>query len=226
MSEFDNDDFFTAPAEGAPAQAAMEDDFLGDDKQGAPSGDDVLGDDFATPAPAEFGTAAPDDFSAPAQDDFPTGTDDFGTTATSEFSAPAPAAEPQEELVMEEAAAAPEEEPAEQEMSALEKWAIENRERMTEKDDAAAEKAEKMKAEAKEVIEQFYNERAEGVSGNHERNVGAEAEFCKQRDALFSHGDIWERVVSLIDLKGSNEKKQARVSRMRSLLLHMKNEAK
>ena len=30
-------------------------------------------------------------------------------------------------------------------MSALEKWAIENRERMTEKDDAAAEKAEKMK---------------------------------------------------------------------------------
>ena len=64
----------------------------------------LVGDDFATPAPAEFGTAAPDDFSAPAQDDFPTGTDDFGTTATSEFSAPAPAAEPQEELVMEEAA--------------------------------------------------------------------------------------------------------------------------
>ena len=45
-------------------------------------------------------------------------------------------------------------------------------------------------AEAKEVIDQFYAERAEAVAGTHDRNVGAQDEFCKQRDSLFSTGEV------------------------------------
>eukprot|EP00668_Euglena_longa_P040226 GGOE01052985.1.p1 GENE.GGOE01052985.1~~GGOE01052985.1.p1 ORF type:complete len:240 (+),score=64.65 GGOE01052985.1:81-800(+) len=118
------------------------------------------------------------------------------------------------------------EEEVEQEVPPLVKWELENREFTARRDQEAQEKLAKIHEDAKEAIEQFYAERGDLATGNRDRNVGAEAEFCKQRDALFAHGDVWERVVSLIDLKGANEKKQTRVSRMRSLLLHMKNEAK
>mmetsp|Transcript_91519 Transcript_91519/g.158650 ORF Transcript_91519/g.158650 Transcript_91519/m.158650 type:complete len:174 (-) Transcript_91519:459-980(-) len=161
----------------------------------------------AAPAPAEeVAVAAEDAFG-----------DDFAAAPAAEEFVPeaAPLEAPVEEAPAEPAEPTP-----------LEKWQAESTAAIAKRDAEAAEKADKMKEDAKVTIEQFYAERAEAVAGNHERNVGAEEEFCKQRDSLFSNGEVWERVVSLIDLKGTNEKKQSRVSRMRSLFLHMKNEAK
>jgi len=146
-----------------------------------------------------------------------------------EAGAPEPEQEAAEPEPVEEAAAAAASAPVEeveQEIPPLVKWEMENREAVDRRDREAAAKLETLRKEAQAAVAQFYAERKDLTASNHERNVGAEAEVCKQRDALFSHGDVWERVVSLIDLKGVNEKKHSRVSRMRSLLLHMKNETK
>lgn len=233
-----DDDFFGEPAAViSPAPAAGgDDDFFGE-SGGAASvpavqpqavsvdDDDMFGGGFGEPAkevsPEETVEVEPEVEPeavvevAEAQE-----TVEAELELEAEPEAPAPEVEVQPEPTVE-----PEEE-VEQEVPPLVKWELENREFTARRDQEAQEKLSKIHEDAKEAIEQFYAERSDLATGNRERNVGAESEFCKQRDALFAHGDVWERVVSLIDLKGANEKKQTRVSRMRSLLLHMKNEAK
>eukprot|EP01005_Ploeotia_sp_CARIB1_P001386 NODE_320_length_952_cov_343.745455_g313_i0.p1 GENE.NODE_320_length_952_cov_343.745455_g313_i0~~NODE_320_length_952_cov_343.745455_g313_i0.p1 ORF type:complete len:200 (-),score=56.32 NODE_320_length_952_cov_343.745455_g313_i0:291-890(-) len=110
------------------------------------------------------------------------------------------------------------------ELSPLQKWEIENRQDMETRDQNASAQLQTMKEEAVQSIQQYYTERDAGIAANHTRNTENEETFCSSRDALFAHGDVWARVVSLIDLKGTNEKQQKRVARMRQLLLQLKNE--
>jgi hypothetical protein len=203
----DNDMDFLGGGSAAPA---AQDDFFGGSSQpaAAPQDDFLGGGDASEPPPAQ-----------PPQDDFlaePQAEPQAAPQAESVVEAQAEIAQPEEPAAPKEVIIPP-----------LVKWEIANREAMEAKDSLATDNDNKIKKDASDVVKQQYAERTDLITANHQRATGAEAEFCKQRDALFATGQVWERVVSLIDVKApSNEKKPQKVSRMRQLLLHMKNEAK
>ena len=109
------------------------------------------------------------------------------------------------------------------ELGPIAKWRIEQSERVSEKQAAAATAEAAKIAEAQAALTEFYAERADKVSKRAAENRTAEAQYVEERDAAMI-ADSWESVCKLVDLK---EKAGADVdmSRMRSLLTQLKHVA-
>lgn len=88
----------------------------------------------------------------------------------------------------------------------------------------AANKAAKVE-EAAQAITKFFEKRTEDISAAEARNLKAEEDAKAGLSNIMANGTIWEQVGSLVDLKPKDNKKgKANVSRMREILVQMKNE--
>lgn len=110
-----------------------------------------------------------------------------------------------------------------QEPEKLKKWREEQRERIEKKDKEEEIKKKEWKEIAKKELEDWYKNRQEQLEKTKANNKAAEAEFCAQRDSLVS-GQEWDRVSKLCDFNPKANKNTKDVSRMRSILLQLKQQ--
>merc|ERR1711871_1379176 len=81
------------------------------------------------------------------------------------------------------------------------------------------------RSRAKEELEQFNVEREKSKEAKQEKNRALEATMQEQMDADLDSANGWERVVKLIDCDNKSEKDgRSDLSRMRSILVQLKNE--
>ena len=81
------------------------------------------------------------------------------------------------------------------------------------------------RSRAKEELEQFNVEREKSKEAKQEKNRALEATMQEQMDADLDAANGWERVVKLIDCDNKSEKDgRSDLSRMRSILVQLKNE--
>ncbi|KMS64675.1 hypothetical protein BVRB_017840, partial [Beta vulgaris subsp. vulgaris] len=85
------------------------------------------------------------------------------------------------------------------------------------------EKAELLE-QAKADIQTFLKNRAESTEKKQSANRIAETEFRTDLESVMKNGTLWEQVAKLVDLKPKPGKEEQATSRMRSLLLQLKNQ--
>ncbi|KAK3088249.1 hypothetical protein FSP39_016583 [Pinctada imbricata] len=98
----------------------------------------------------------------------------------------------------------------------------ENQEVMLQKkDEEEAEKKEEWREMAKKEVDDWYKHHGEQVEKTKETNRAAEASFVKDRDTTQPGGE-WEKICRLCEFNPKNSKNTKDVSRMRSILLQLK----
>merc|ERR1712142_381554 len=100
-------------------------------------------------------------------------------------------------------------------------WREEQLEKIAEKDKNEEAKLEEWRNTAKRELEEWYARQAEQVEKHKKNNRVAEAEFVKERDET-TPGNEWERISRLCDFNPKNNKNTKDVSKLRSLLLQLK----
>lgn len=101
-------------------------------------------------------------------------------------------------------------------------WREENNKLIAEKDAEAERQKEEWLAQAKKELEDWDKNRQEQLEKTRESNRAAEEQFVKDRDNA-TPGSEWERVSRLCDFNPKAAGKSSKdVSRMRSSLLHLK----
>lgn len=100
-------------------------------------------------------------------------------------------------------------------------WREEQLKKIAEKDKNEEVKLEEWRNTAKRELEEWYARQAEQVEKHKKNNRVAEAEFVKERDET-TPGNEWERISRLCDFNPKNNKNTKDVSKLRSLLLQLK----
>ncbi|XP_076821025.1 clathrin light chain-like isoform X1 [Clavelina lepadiformis] len=100
-------------------------------------------------------------------------------------------------------------------------WREENTKLLAEKDREAERKQQELLAQAQKELEDWDRNRQEQVEKTKESNRTAEKQFVQERDQS-TPGTEWERVSKLCDFNPKVSKGNKDVSRMRSSLLHLK----
>lgn len=100
-------------------------------------------------------------------------------------------------------------------------WREENNKLLAEKDAESEIKKEEWLAAAKKELEDWDRNRLEQLEKTRESNRAAEEQFVKDRDNS-TPGSEWERVSRLCDFNPKGSKGSKDISRMRSSLLHLK----
>jgi len=100
-------------------------------------------------------------------------------------------------------------------------WREEQLKKIAEKDKNEEAKLEEWRNTAKRELEEWYARQAEQVEKHKKNNRVAEAEFVKERDET-TPGNEWERISRLCDFNPKNNKNTKDVSKLRSLLLQLK----
>ncbi|XP_041361651.1 clathrin light chain A-like isoform X2 [Gigantopelta aegis] len=104
----------------------------------------------------------------------------------------------------------------------IKKWREEQKDRLEKKDVEEEEKQEKWLAAARKELEDWYKHHAEQLEKTKENNRrAAEDAFVKERDESIP-GQQWEKICRLCEFNPKNMKSSKDVSRMRSLLLQLK----
>lgn len=105
-------------------------------------------------------------------------------------------------------------------------WEEKRKAELQEKREKALEAKRKVQEQAKKDLEEFYEARKELVAKNEKRNKKEEAEGLADLDSVMQFGTLWEKVARLVDLtpKAGQTYKRNDLTRMRSLLLQLKNE--
>jgi len=114
--------------------------------------------------------------------------------------------------------------PSESEVAPTQKtllWREEQLKKIAEKDKNEEVKLEEWRNTAKRELEEWYARQAEQVEKHKKNNRVAEAEFVKERDET-TPGNEWERISRLCDFNPKNNKNTKDVSKLRSLLLQLK----
>lgn len=111
-----------------------------------------------------------------------------------------------------------------QEGEKIKAWREEQRERLEAKDNEEAVKKNEWKESAKKELEEWYQKRADHQVKTHENNKvtnkAAEAELVAPRDS--QDGNEWEKLAKNCDFNPKGNKNNRDVSRMRSILLQLK----
>jgi hypothetical protein len=111
-----------------------------------------------------------------------------------------------------------------QEGEKIKAWREEQRERLETKDNEEAVKKNEWKESAKKELEEWYQKRADQQVKTHENNKvtnkAAEAELVAPRDS--QNGNEWEKLAKNCDFNPKGNKNNRDVSRMRSILLQLK----
>ncbi|XP_071956896.1 clathrin light chain B-like [Antedon mediterranea] len=103
----------------------------------------------------------------------------------------------------------------------IKKWRVEQEELLAKKDEEADELKEDWRETAKKELNDWYNKRSEQQEKMKTSNRASEEAFIQERDEDIP-GQEWERVARLCDFNPKNSKTTKDVTRMRSLLLHLK----
>lgn len=109
-----------------------------------------------------------------------------------------------------------------QEPEKIKLWREEQRVRLQTKDAEEENKKREWKEAAKKEVEDWYKNRQEQLAKTHASNKAAEADLVAPRDS--TSGQEWERMAKLCDFNPKANKNNKDVSRMRSILLQLKQQ--
>ncbi|XP_064597230.1 clathrin light chain B-like isoform X1 [Liolophura sinensis] len=103
----------------------------------------------------------------------------------------------------------------------IKKWREEQTKMLEKKDEEEEKKREEWRSQAKKELEDWYKHNAEQLTKTKENNRAAEAAFVKERDETTS-GHNWEKICRLCEFNPKNSKNMKDISRLRSILLQLK----
>jgi len=101
------------------------------------------------------------------------------------------------------------------------KWREEQEKMLFEKDENEERKKEELKESAKQELEDWYKHHSEQIEKTRAQNRNAEKEYVMDRDADVP-GEEWEHIAKLCDFNPKLSKNTKDVSRMRSIILQLK----
>ncbi|XP_026670683.1 clathrin light chain isoform X2 [Ceratina calcarata] len=111
--------------------------------------------------------------------------------------------------------------PVKEEPEKIRKWREEQKARLEEKDAEEETKKEEWREAAKKELEEWYKHHAEAISKTKTTNRNAEKQFVAEADEV-EPGTEWERIAKLCDFNPKSSRTSKDVSRMRSIILQLK----
>lgn len=115
--------------------------------------------------------------------------------------------------------------PVKEEPEKIRKWREEQKARLEEKDAEEEKKKEEWREAARKELEEWYKHHAEAISKtkttNRESAKNAEKQFVAEADEV-EPGTEWERIAKLCDFNPKSSRTSKDVSRMRSIILQLK----
>jgi len=115
--------------------------------------------------------------------------------------------------------------PVREEPEKIKKWREEQQTRLEEKDREEEKKKLELRDQAKKELEDWYKNHGEAISktkaSNRESAKNAEKQFVAET-AEIEPGTEWERIAKLCDFNPKSSKSSRDVSRMRSIILQLK----
>ncbi|XP_058837500.1 clathrin light chain isoform X3 [Topomyia yanbarensis] len=107
----------------------------------------------------------------------------------------------------------------------IRKWREEQKTRLEEKDREEERKKEELREQARKELEDWYKHHEEAISktkaANRESAKNAEKQFVAETDEI-EPGTEWERIAKLCDFNPKTNKSSKDISRMRSIILQLK----
>jgi len=113
--------------------------------------------------------------------------------------------------------------PMRDEPAKIKKWREDQKERLEKKDLHEESEKKKLREQAKRDLDEWYRNRQEKLDKAMKRNRTQEQEFATDRDSTPA-GQEWERVAKLIEFNPKSARASKDLSRMRTILLQMKNQ--
>ncbi|KAL0269348.1 UNVERIFIED_CONTAM: hypothetical protein PYX00_007113 [Menopon gallinae] len=110
---------------------------------------------------------------------------------------------------------------AREEPEKIKKWREEQKKRLEEKDANEEMKKEEWRAAAKKELEEWYKHHEDLITKTKAVNRNAEKQFVAEINAI-EPGTEWERIAKLCDFNPKSSKSSKDVSRMRSIILQLK----
>ncbi|RDD44370.1 Clathrin light chain A, partial [Trichoplax sp. H2] len=107
------------------------------------------------------------------------------------------------------------------EPESIRKWREEYAKRIEEKDESARTEQQEWKDKAKEEVEEWYSRQNDQNDKIKKSNREAEEAFVNERDSIVP-GHEWEKVANLCDFTSKSYKCTKDTSRMRSIILQLK----
>ncbi|XP_012146699.1 clathrin light chain isoform X2 [Megachile rotundata] len=111
--------------------------------------------------------------------------------------------------------------PVKEEPEKIKKWREEQKARLEEKDAEEEKKKEEWREAARKELEEWYKHHAEAISKTKATNRNAEKQFVAEADEV-EPGTEWERIAKLCDFNPKSSRASKDVSRMRSIILQLK----
>ncbi|XP_053690311.1 clathrin light chain [Sabethes cyaneus] len=103
----------------------------------------------------------------------------------------------------------------------IRKWREEQKARLEEKDREEERKKEELREQARKELEDWYKHHEEAISKTKAANRNAEKQFVAETDEI-EPGTEWERIAKLCDFNPKTNKSSKDISRMRSIILQLK----
>ncbi|XP_050067486.1 clathrin light chain isoform X2 [Anopheles maculipalpis] len=107
----------------------------------------------------------------------------------------------------------------------IRKWREDQKARLEEKDREEERKKEELREQARKELEDWYKHHEETISktkaANRESAKNAEKQFVAETDEI-EPGTEWERIAKLCDFNPKTNKSSKDISRMRSIILQLK----
>ncbi|XP_001868264.2 clathrin light chain isoform X2 [Culex quinquefasciatus] len=157
----------------------------------------------AADSAANGGASGLPDFGAPADldaDGYPSNNEDDGNDDFSGYTVPKQVTEEPEKI---------------------RKWREDQKTRLEEKDREEERKREELREQARKELEDWYKHHEEAISKTKSANRNAEKQFVAETDEI-EPGTEWERIAKLCDFNPKTNKSSKDISRMRSIILQLK----
>lgn len=103
----------------------------------------------------------------------------------------------------------------------IKKWREEQKKRLEEKDANEEKRKEELREGAKKELAEWYRHHEEQIAKTKTANRNAEKQFVAESDEI-EPGTEWERIAKLCDFNPKSSKTSKDVSRMRSIILQLK----
>ncbi|KAK6166957.1 hypothetical protein SNE40_023551 [Patella caerulea] len=169
--------------------------------------------DSSVPQDDGFG-AFGDEVPAASQDDFGGGLDEFeGVSTDGQFE--------QSNGPSDSYSAISQQDTIRVEPEKIRLWREEQKDILEKKDMDESKKKEEWQSIAKKELEDWYKHHSEQLSKTKENNIAAEKAFIKERDESVP-GHEWEKICRLCEFNPKHAKCTKDVTRMRSILLQLK----
>lgn len=106
----------------------------------------------------------------------------------------------------------------------IKKWREEQKKRLEEKDANEEKRKEELREGARKELAEWYRHHEEQIAKTKTANRNAEKQFVAESDEI-EPGTEWERIAKLCDFNPKSSKTSKDVSRMRSIILQLKQTA-